>query len=141
MPGVYTIRSVVAECSSWTLGEYAVSIRSDIRSTTSLLPHQPRQMCRARKYHLFWGQSPSFSKVPHPVNVPHSWLRSQVAKPDIALLNSLSVFDTLERLAARAKPHVFQLDVADRRGGIASDVDCVARSDDSAAKHPDCVPP
>ena len=28
--------------SSWSLGEYAVSIRSDFRSTASLPPHQPR---------------------------------------------------------------------------------------------------
>ena len=36
------IRSAVVE-SSWSLGEYAVSIRSDFRSTASLPPHQPRQ--------------------------------------------------------------------------------------------------
>ena len=30
--------------SSWTLGEYAVSIRSDFRSTASLPPHQQRQI-------------------------------------------------------------------------------------------------
>jgi len=41
------IRSAAAESSSsWSLGEYAVSIRSDFRSTASLPPHQPRQICR-----------------------------------------------------------------------------------------------
>ena len=34
--------------SSWTLGEYAVSIRSDLRSTASLPPHKPRQIA----YHI-----------------------------------------------------------------------------------------
>ena len=38
------IREAVAECSSSrTLGEYAVSARSDIRSITSLPPHKPWQ--------------------------------------------------------------------------------------------------
>ena len=38
------IREAVAECSSSrTLGEYAVSARSDIRSTASLQMHQPRK--------------------------------------------------------------------------------------------------
>ncbi len=38
------VREAVAECSSSrTLGEYAVSARSDIRSTASLQMHQPRK--------------------------------------------------------------------------------------------------
>ena len=40
------IREAAAE-SSWSLGEYAASARSDIRSTTSLPPHKPRRNCRA----------------------------------------------------------------------------------------------
>ena len=36
------VREAVAECSSSrTLGEYAASARSDIRSTASLPPHKP----------------------------------------------------------------------------------------------------
>ena len=38
------IREAVAE-SSWSLGEYAVSIRSDFRSTASLPPHI-RVLCK-----------------------------------------------------------------------------------------------
>ena len=30
--------------SSWSLGEYAVSIRSDLHSPASLLPHKMRQI-------------------------------------------------------------------------------------------------
>ena len=42
------IREAVSEgSSSWTLGEYAVSIRSDLRSAASLMLYKPRQMCRA----------------------------------------------------------------------------------------------
>jgi hypothetical protein len=40
-----TVRSAVAEGSSWTLGEYAVSIRPGLRSTASLPPHI-RVLCK-----------------------------------------------------------------------------------------------
>ena len=36
--------------SSWTLGEYAVSIRSDLRSTASLPPHHVRKKWRCAPY-------------------------------------------------------------------------------------------
>ena len=40
------IREAAAESSSsWSLGEYAVSIRSDFRSTASLPPRQPQRIC------------------------------------------------------------------------------------------------
>ena len=43
------IRSAVAEgSSSWSLGEYAVSIRPGLRSTASLPPHQSRQIRRGQ---------------------------------------------------------------------------------------------
>ena len=42
------IREAAAESSSWSLGEYAVSIRSDFRSTASLPPHQSRQIRRGQ---------------------------------------------------------------------------------------------
>ncbi len=43
------IREAAAESSSsWSLGEYAVSIRPGLRSTASLPPHQSRQIRRGQ---------------------------------------------------------------------------------------------
>ncbi len=49
---MHKIYEVAAEgSSSWTLGEYAVSIRSDLRSPASLPQHKPRQIV----YHIYNG--------------------------------------------------------------------------------------
>ena len=61
------IREALAEgSSSWTLGEYAVSIRSDLRSTASLPPHQlhiPTIEGRSRQRRLkLWYNISAFSE-------------------------------------------------------------------------------
>ena len=59
------IREALAE-GSWTLGEYAVSIRSDLRSPASLPPHQlhiPTIEGRGRQRRLkLWYNVSAFSE-------------------------------------------------------------------------------